>query len=345
MFQFEISGARSALSRIDKWRTVETETEAHLSASANKMSEANAVAEPPPAHKMQVRGRLQCNRSPNRSQTEIYLPDHRLLRVCLAHLRAGTWVRVVIYRCLVSSLQPRVGCGLTRFLSRYFSTVTMTTVGYGDLLPTSAHGRAFTIGFVLLGVTVTGRCISNVSQWLVAKYQTLQAAKAAEILNKSRVITSMAGNAVLVLPMPTVKKEGTFVVWLQATKQLRGVLRLRQRDLDFYIQFLYKMWPMMITLTVAAATIGAVEGWDPVDSIYFMWVTASTIGYGDVTPKSQAGRLIMVFVIPLVVSTFLNVTNNLAHLVLEYAQGKVRLPTQVVLTLTLMSVLERSADL
>lgn len=38
--------------------------------------------------------------------------------------------------------------------SLYFSTVTLATVGYGDLHPATDLGKAFTIGYILLGVGI-----------------------------------------------------------------------------------------------------------------------------------------------------------------------------------------------
>ncbi len=42
----------------------------------------------------------------------------------------------------------------TPFESLYFSVITLTTVGYGDFSPVTGIGRAFTVGYVLLGIGV-----------------------------------------------------------------------------------------------------------------------------------------------------------------------------------------------
>jgi voltage-gated potassium channel len=48
--------------------------------------------------------------------------------------------------------------------SLYFSVVTLTTVGYGDLTPTSDYSRIFTIVYILIGVGVLVLFLSSLAK-------------------------------------------------------------------------------------------------------------------------------------------------------------------------------------
>ena len=52
-------------------------------------------------------------------------------------------------------------------------------------------------------------------------------------------------------------------------------------------------------VAVATTFFHYVEGWAWIDSYYFTVVTLSTVGYGDMTPKTDAGKIgatILIFV-------------------------------------------------
>ena len=44
--------------------------------------------------------------------------------------------------------------GWTWIDALYFSVVTLTTVGYGDLYPITDAGKLFTVGYIILGIGI-----------------------------------------------------------------------------------------------------------------------------------------------------------------------------------------------
>lgn len=53
------------------------------------------------------------------------------------------------------------------------------------------------------------------------------------------------------------------------------------------------------------------EGLNWIDSLYFCVITLTTIGYGDITPKTQAGRLFTTFYVLIGIGIFAAVINYL----------------------------------
>lgn len=54
---------------------------------------------------------------------------------------------------------------------------------------------------------------------------------------------------------------------------------------------------MILTATligVASAAFRWAEGWSWLDSIYFSVITISTVGYGDIAPRTDAGKIITI---------------------------------------------------
>ena len=55
--------------------------------------------------------------------------------------------------------------------SFYFTVITLTTVGYGDLVPTRAASKLFTVVLVLLGIGLLVALIERVARYAVEDHE------------------------------------------------------------------------------------------------------------------------------------------------------------------------------
>ncbi|WP_039981950.1 voltage-gated potassium channel protein [Vibrio sagamiensis] len=106
--------------------------------------------------------------------------------------------------------KPKINTMTTAF---YFSLVTMTTVGYGDILPVSDSARLFCISMITAGIAVFATALSNVF---------------GPLINKSfgRLIEG---------DKKTVERKDHFIICGTSAMAMNTVLRLRERGLPITI--------------------------------------------------------------------------------------------------------------
>mmetsp|Transcript_27355 Transcript_27355/g.42053 ORF Transcript_27355/g.42053 Transcript_27355/m.42053 type:complete len:212 (-) Transcript_27355:186-821(-) len=75
--------------------------------------------------------------------------------------------------------------------------------------------------------------------------------------------------------------------------------------------------PNLLGLSVIAVCMGYMEDWSILESLYFLVVTATTMGYGDVTPKTPEMRLVALFFTPLAVAVFGVILGNIAQIYMD----------------------------
>ena len=71
----------------------------------------------------------------------------------------------------------------------------------------------------------------------------------------------------------------------------------------FLKQFFVGLWltlPLLLSLalaiTVLGLAVGRQEGWPRLDSIYWSFITATTVGYGDIRPLRTKSRVVAIIV-------------------------------------------------
>ncbi|GKA96134.1 two-pore potassium channel 1-like protein [Tanacetum coccineum] len=144
--------------------------------------------------------------------------------------------------------------------SIYFCVVTMTTVGYGDLTPNSTATKLLSCAFVFSGMALIGFSLSKAADCLVEKQEILLV-KALHLRQKPNSVDE-------------VKEMETN--------------RVRYRCILFSI---------LLVVLIASGTIflTTVENMEIVDAFYCVCSTITTLGYGDKSFSTPAGRIFAIF--------------------------------------------------
>jgi len=71
----------------------------------------------------------------------------------------------------------------------------------------------------------------------------------------------------------------------------------------FLKEFAFDLWvtfPLLLSLagiiTLLGQVVGKEEGWSPFVSFYWSFITATTVGYGDVRPTKRASRIVAIVI-------------------------------------------------
>lgn len=103
--------------------------------------------------------------------------------------------------------------------------------------------------------------------------------------------------------------------------RLARAIRRSWRDLAFRTTLI------LVCLTVLSGTLfyRSIEGWGWIDSVYFSVATISTVGYGDLTPQSDIGKIFTIFYMLVGIGLFVALVTQLARALVfapERAPGK-----------------------
>lgn len=145
----------------------------------------------------------------------------------------------------------------------YFAIVTMTTVGYGDLVPQSVGAKLFTCAFVFVGFGLIGVLVSGAANYLVEKQEKILVRKV-HLKHKHEKCNSeeVVDNDEVVAAKWKVAISGAAVLVLFIT----GVLVLM-----------------------------FCEGQSFINAFYCVCVTVTTLGYGDQSFHTKTGRIFAIF--------------------------------------------------
>jgi len=200
------------------------------------------------------------------------------------------WTVLVIITYFVVGVIGGINAGMTPIDALYFTVVTVTTVGYGDLSPSGHHGL-HTVGsacWVLASAFVIGAFVGMLlDEIMESEYKAVvEKAKHTEWDDEGQSDSDQHYDC----PPPRCPSTGTL---LKRSQQRLGRARLIYKESRVRLKWNLSKHLLQLLACLAAGTIiGLAEGWQLNTSFYWACVTISSVGYGDVVPTSQGGRVL-----------------------------------------------------
>ncbi|CAM9505888.1 unnamed protein product [Chrysoparadoxa australica] len=168
----------------------------------------------------------------------------------------------------------------------YFCVATLTTVGYGDLTPTSPWLKLFTCAFIIAGVAVVASLLAFVFEVILMREEMTAA------LSKDQEPT-LLGNIVSSSPI-------------------------------FKSELARSLGLLLVVFCGGVVCISVAQGLPLIDGIYFIVVSAATVGYGDLTVTTTFGKLFAITYLPLATICVVKVCGDWAGAQVQETIAKVK---------------------
>ncbi|MCO5571020.1 hypothetical protein L7F22_024751 [Adiantum nelumboides] len=143
----------------------------------------------------------------------------------------------------------------------YFCVVTMTTVGYGDLVPKGVPERLLTCVYVFLGFGLVGLLLGSAADFLVERQEIM-------------LVNALSEN----------EKDSGYSEFSASSQEKKVWLKVAIAGTIFLVLFV-----------VGVIVMIEVEGLGFVEAFYLVCVTVTTLGYGDFSFQTTGGRAFAAF--------------------------------------------------
>ncbi|KAL3850956.1 hypothetical protein ACJIZ3_012838 [Penstemon smallii] len=142
----------------------------------------------------------------------------------------------------------------------YFCVVTMTTVGYGDLVPDSVMSKLLACVFVFVAMALVGFLLSKAADYIVEKQE------------------------ILLFKAIHMREKYSHVEILREVETKRAKYK-----------FLTALVLLVLLMIVGIVFLYQKEGLDFFDALYCVCATITTLGYGDKSFTTSGGRIFAAF--------------------------------------------------
>ncbi|KAK1395455.1 Two-pore potassium channel 1 [Heracleum sosnowskyi] len=142
--------------------------------------------------------------------------------------------------------------------SIYFCVVTMTTIGYGDLVPDTMLAKLLACVFVFSGMALVGYVLSKLADYIL-------------------------------------EREGNLFYKAINASDIFGSTDIAVENNKSKYKFITTLTILLFLIVVGTLFLHKVEGLDFFDAFYCVCTTMTTLGYGDKSFSTEGGRLFAIF--------------------------------------------------
>ncbi|SCV03397.1 LAMI_0H07822g1_1 [Lachancea mirantina] len=161
----------------------------------------------------------------------------------------------------------------------YFCTITVLTIGLGDVVPLTVAGRIMTLIFAMTGLIILGLIVAMTRAIIQGSSGPVLFFHGVEMARIKAYERLLADDS-----QPT--GEEVF----QMARHIRRTTDRRQT----YVRVAITAVLFSCFWLIGGVVFLACEGWNYFESIYFCFLCLITIGYGDFAPSTGPGRAFMV---------------------------------------------------